>query len=86
MGEGGGIDDDAGGAFAGAMNPVDDLVFAIALVELDRKPEFAADPAAVRFDIGQRLAAVDLRLALAEQVEIRDRSGQRRSDSTQFPH
>ena len=42
MGEGGGIDDDAGGALAGAVNPVDDLVFAIALMELDRKPKFAS--------------------------------------------
>ena len=70
MGEGGGIDDDAGGALARAVNPVDELVFAIALMKLDRKPEFLADATAVRFDIGQRLAAVDLRLALAEQVEI----------------
>ena len=70
VGEGGGIDDDAGGALAGAVNPVDDLVFAIALMKLDRKPKFAADAAAVRFDVGQRLAAVDLRLALAEQIEI----------------
>src|SRR5271169_5673880 len=68
MGEGGGIDDDAGGALASAVNPVDQLVFAIALMELDRKPEFCADATAVRFDIGQRLAAVNLRLALAEQV------------------
>src|SRR5277367_487710 len=71
MGEGGGIDDDAGGALASAMNPVDDLVFAIALMKLDRKPKLTADTAAVRFDVGQRLAAIDLRLAHAEQVEIR---------------
>ena len=42
-----------------------DLVFAITLVKLDRKPEFLADAAAVRFDIGQRLAAVDLQLAFS---------------------
>ena len=70
MGEGGGIDDDAGGALARAVNPVDDLVFAIALMELDRKPEFVADAAAVRLDVGKRLVAVDLGLALAEQIEI----------------
>ena len=70
VGESGGIDDDAGRALAGAMNEVDDLVFAIALLELDRKPEFLADAAAIRLDIGERLAAVDLRLALAEQIEI----------------
>src|ERR1700693_515806 len=70
MGEGGRVDDDPGGALAGAVNPVDDLVFAIALMKLDRKPKLAADPAAVRFDVSQRLAAVDLRLALAEKIEI----------------
>ena len=70
MGEGGGIDDNAGCALAGGVNEVDDLVFAIALMKLDRKPEFLADAAAVRLDVGERLAAVDLRLALAEQVEI----------------
>src|SRR5277367_2056664 len=70
VGEGGGIDDDAGGALAGGVNEVDDLVFAIALMELDLKPELLADAAAVRLDVGQRLAAVDLRLALAEQIEI----------------
>src|SRR5271154_4686695 len=70
MGEGGGIDDDARHTLARAMNPVDDLVFAIALMELDRKPELSPDPSAVRLDVGQRLAAVNLWLALAEQVEI----------------
>ena len=39
-------------------------------MELDRKAEFLADAAAVRLDVGERLAAVNLRLALAEQVEI----------------
>jgi hypothetical protein len=70
MGEGGGIDDNAGCALAGGVNPLDDLVFAIALMKLNRKPEAAANAAAVRLHIGQRLAAVDLRLALAEQIEI----------------
>ena len=63
VGEGGGVDDDAGGASAASMNPVDDLVFAVALAELDREPEFGSDAAAVRLDVGQRLAAIDLRLA-----------------------
>ena len=39
-------------------------------MELDRKPEFLAGATAVHLDIGKRLTAVDLRLALAEQVEI----------------
>ncbi len=62
VGEGGGVDDDAGGASAASMDPVDDLVLAIALMELDRQPELAADAAAVRLDVGQRLAAVNVRL------------------------
>ena len=39
-------------------------------MELDLKPELLADAAAVSLDVGERLAAVDLGLALAEQVEI----------------
>src|ERR1700722_865273 len=71
MGEGGRVDDDPGRALAGAVNPVDDLVFAIALMEFDREPKLLADAAAVRCDVGQRLAAIDFRLALAEEIEIR---------------
>src|SRR5271165_1470775 len=70
VGEGGRIDDDAGGALAAAMNPFNDLVFAIALMELDLEPELAADALAIGLDLGERLAAVNVRLALAEQVEI----------------
>ena len=55
---------------AGGVNEVDDLVFAVALMELDRKPELSPHPPAVGFDLGERLAAVDLGLALAEQIEI----------------
>jgi hypothetical protein len=39
-------------------------------MKLDRKPELVPDPPAVGFDVGERLAAINLRLALAEQVEI----------------
>ena len=59
-----------GGALAGAVNPVDDLVFAIALMEFDREPKLLADAAAVGFDVGQRLASIDFWLALAEEIEI----------------
>ena len=53
-----------------AMNPFDDLIFAIALMELDLEPELAADAAAIRLDLGERLTAINFRLALPEQVEI----------------
>ena len=70
VGEGGRIDDDARGALAGGVNPIDDLIFAIALMELDLEPELVADAPAIRLDLGERLAAVNLRLALPEQIEI----------------
>ena len=70
MGEGGGVDDDAGSAAAASMNPVDDLVFAVRLAELDFELKLGPDAAAIRLDVGQRLPAVDLGLALAEQVEV----------------
>ena len=70
VGEGGGIDDDPGRALAGGVDEVDELIFPIALMELDRKPELLADAATVRLDVGQRLAAVDLRLAFSQEVEI----------------
>jgi hypothetical protein len=70
VGECGGIDDDAGSALAAAVDPVDDLVFAVALMELDRELELGAHAPAFGLHVRQGLAAVDLRLALAEQVEI----------------
>src|SRR5580704_17180170 len=70
VGEGGRVDDDAGGAFARGVDEVDDLIFPVALMELDRKLEFRADASAVGLDVGQCLASVNVRLALAQQVEI----------------
>ena len=66
-----GIDDDAGGRLARLVDPVDDLVLAVRLVESDLEAEFARHRPAVALDVGQRLVAVDVRLALAEQVEVR---------------
>jgi hypothetical protein len=53
-----------------AMNPVDDLVLAVALIEFNCKAEFGADAPAVRLDVGERVAAIDLRLAHTQQVKI----------------
>ena len=39
-------------------------------MELDLEPELAANAAASRFDVGERLAAIDFRLTFPEQVEI----------------
>ena len=61
----------AAAPLARLVDPVDQLVFAVALAELDRQTELGCGAAAERLDVGERLAAVDLRLALAEQVEVR---------------
>ena len=39
-------------------------------MELDLEPELGPDPPAIRFDLGQRLAAVNLRLAFSQEIEI----------------
>lgn len=70
VGEGPGIDDYARGLAAGFMNPVDQLIFPIALGKKQRVTGGFGDTAAVGLDIRERLVAVDLRLALAEQIEV----------------
>ena len=52
------------------MNPIDDLVLAIALVKADLETEFFRRGTAVGLDIRQGLGAVDVRLAFPEQVEV----------------
>ena len=69
--EGGRVDDDAAGRFARFVDPVDDLVFAVALMEADVEPVLAGYAPAFRLHVGQGLVAVDCGLALAEQVQVR---------------
>src|ERR1700753_3344297 len=71
MGESGGIDDDAAGSFACIVNPIDDFVFTIALMKLDVEFQFGSQRAAVLLDVGQCLTPIDVRLTLAEQVQVR---------------
>ena len=52
------------------MDPVDDLVFSIGLVEAKFKAVFAGDLAAIGLDIGKRFVTVDMRLAFAEKIEV----------------
>ena len=59
--EGAGIDHQAGGVLARCVDPVDQLVFGIALMKGDGQTEFVADPPAIGFDIGQGGMAVDVR-------------------------
>ena len=53
------------------VDPVDQLALVVALPEVELEAEFAGEPAAIRLDVGERVAAVDFGLALAEQVEVR---------------
>src|SRR5919198_2493708 len=70
MGEGAGIDDDAGVALARRLDAVDQRSLVVALEEIDGYPQPLGFRAAGLLDVGQSLAAVDLRLPLAQHVEI----------------
>jgi hypothetical protein len=52
------------------LNPIDQLTFMIGLAKLDFKPRGIGQSAATLLDIRQGIAAVDLGLSLAKQVEI----------------
>src|SRR5262249_9599049 len=53
------------------VDPVDDLEFRIALPELDRKVELRRKGSALSLNIGERLVPIDVRLALAEKIQVR---------------
>lgn len=62
---------DRGHVFSCFVNPVDDFISAIALMEPDVVTEFQSNRAAIHFHISKRLMAVDMRLALAKEIEAR---------------
>lgn len=70
VGEGPRIDDDPRRPDPVLVDPVDDLVLGVALVEGDREPERLGLGPAERFDIAEGLVPVDLGLALAEEVQV----------------
>ena len=70
VGIGTGVDGDAGSGVAGFVNPVDQIAFVVRLAEIDGKTQLLAFSLAQHFDIGERLAAIDTGLALAEGVKI----------------
>ena len=71
MGEGGGVDQDEGGAVAaGGLDPVDQRVLGVGLERLQLMAGRGGLCAQAGIDVGQRRAPVDLRLAAAEQVEV----------------
>src|SRR3954470_16376852 len=71
MREGGRVDGNAGGRLPSLVNPVDDLVFTVALVEADIERQLLRNLSAFCLHVGERLATVDVWLALAEQIEVR---------------
>ena len=65
-----GIDDDPARDLPRLVNPIDDFVFAVALMEAQFEPELVRQGAAVPLHVGERFVAVDVRLPLAEQVQV----------------
>ena len=70
MGVGAGIDDDGGILLARRLDQVDQHAFMVALGELERDPQALGFGPARLLDVGQGIAAVNLRLPLAQHVEI----------------
>ena len=64
VGEGAGVDDDPGGGDAILVDRVDDLVFAVALAEVDLEAEFARQAPALGFDVRQGLVPIDIKSLL----------------------
>jgi hypothetical protein len=58
----------SGGGLTNLMDPVDDLVFPIALVEAQLEVRFGGQRPAIALQVGQSFVAVDMRLPLPQQV------------------
>src|SRR4249919_747367 len=71
VGEGGRVDQDEVGAVAACgLDAFDQQVLGIALETAQRMPGFLGAGGQASIDLGQRGAAIDSRLAFAEQIEI----------------
>ena len=66
-----GVDHDAVDLAAQCVDRVDELALAVVLRELQLRAELRRDSAQRALDVGERLAAVQRRLASAEQIQIR---------------
>src|SRR5713226_8495162 len=53
------------------LNPIDEFAFQVGLAEVDFGAEFRRLRPDCLLDVGQRLAAINLRLALSDEVKIR---------------
>src|SRR6478609_4781990 len=65
-----GVDDEAGDAGTALLHPVDEGALVVALPEVEQQTGSPGGLEAERLDVGEGRAAVDLRLALAEEVEV----------------
>src|ERR1700694_4196344 len=65
------IDDDGVGPLPAAVQLVDDRALMVRLKEAHALPQLARVRADLAFEVAQRLASVDRRLAFAQQVEVR---------------
>jgi hypothetical protein len=70
MRKGGGVDNDSSCDLSRLMDPVDEFVFAVRLVKSQFKSEVSGHLAASGFDVSKRFVAVNVRLALAEKIEV----------------
>jgi hypothetical protein len=70
VGKGSRVDHNAARSLPRFVDPVNDLMFSVALVKLDLKLKFSANAAAIRIHIREGLIPVDRRLALPEKVQI----------------
>ena len=70
VGEGAGVDDDAGGPVPRLVDPVDQLALVVGLLQLDLVPGLRCDGGAGGGDVVQRLVAVDFGLAATQEVQV----------------
>src|SRR5579871_4686722 len=65
------IDEDRARRVASFMDPVDDLVFPVALMKTELQPKLGGERSAIGLDVPERLMSVETRFALPEQVQVR---------------
>src|SRR5437588_11824571 len=65
-----GVNDDGGGGLPRLVEPVDELTLVVRLPAVDIQAEFARESRNRSVDVRQRGRAVNLRLALAEEIEV----------------
>jgi len=71
MAVGRGINDDAVLNLPRLLDPANDLTFQVALAKVDRQAQIGSPVGTRRFQVGQRVGAVDGRFPKSQHVEIR---------------